>query len=302
MKYFCFILIMLTAISGNMLIAQDFDVKYLMQSESGELSLIFENKKDGNYSGILAAEGITYILQGSIQDGLLSGTVGDELDAIIFEAELNTDGLTLVLVETDEFNQPILETAQILLFQRQSVGDELANQPKTDSKEVMINDTVLSKEQIEELIETYGIEPLPGDYWYDTKSGLYGVVGYPAYGYMYAGHDFGSLRRDVSQGNTNVVVNGRELPQTEWAVWSYILGYWIQAGNYWFDDQGNAGYEGNPLPLVNLFVAAQQNTYQGRGGSGDNFWSTRFSAGNYDSGNQRGYVSVPGHGPIGYGF
>ena len=42
--------------------------------------------------------------------------------------------------------------------------------------------------------------------------------------------------------------------------------------------------------------------YNGQGGSGDNFWSTRFSAGNYDSNNQRGYVSVPGYGPIGYGF
>jgi hypothetical protein len=36
--------------------------------------------------------------------------------------------------------------------------------------------------------------------------------------------------------------------------------------------------------------------------SGDNFWSTPFSAGNHDPGNQRGYVSVPGVGPVGYGL
>ena len=169
-------------------------------------------------------------------------------------------------------------------------------------KQVIINDNVLSKEDIKKMKETYGVEPPPGQYWYDTKSGLYGVVGFAAYGFMYSGHNFGSLARDVSRGDTNVVINGRELPQSEWLIWSYILGYWIQPGSYWLDDQGNAGYEGNTLPVINLYVAAQQNAYLGQGDSGDNFWSSRFSAGNYDSNNQRGYVSVPGYGPIGYGF
>jgi len=41
---------------------------------------------------------------------------------------------------------------------------------------------------------------------------------------------------------------------------------------------------------------------RGGGGGGDNTWSTRFSAGNYDNDNSRGYVSVPGYGPVGYGF
>ncbi len=119
---------------------------------------------------------------------------------------------------------------------------------------------------------------------------------------MYPGHNFGQLNRKASNGGTRVIVNGRELPQTEWAVWSYILGYWIQQGSYWLDNNGNAGYEGNSVAVVNLFMAARQSAYRGRGGSGDNFWSTRFSAGNFDSGNQRGYVSVPGYGPVGYGF
>ena len=41
---------------------------------------------------------------------------------------------------------------------------------------------------------------------------------------------------------------------------------------------------------------------QGPGGGIDNFWSTRHAAGNFDSGNTRGYVNVPGVGPVGYGF
>ena len=298
MKNFYFITVMIAAIQWNMNFAQNFSGKYLMQTENGELSLTIDNKGSGNYMGSLVGNGNTYLLQGNIQNGLLRGKVGDELDAIIFEAGLNNNSLTLVIVETDDFNQPVFSTAQTLIFQRQSMQNDTAK----DNKEVIINDIALSKKQIEELVKIYGIEPLSGNYWYDTKSGLYGVVGYPAFGFMYPAHNFGSLRRDVSKGNTNVVLNGRELPQTEWAIWSYILGYWIQPGSYWFDSNGNAGYEGNPSPVVNLFEGAQQNAYQGQGRSGDNFWSSRFSAGNYDSGNQRGYVSVPGHGPVGYGF
>jgi hypothetical protein len=120
---------------------------------------------------------------------------------------------------------------------------------------------------------------------------------------MLAGHRFGKLDASASNGNSGVFVNGRHLPQSEWLVWSQLLGYVIQPGRYWLDDSGNAGYEGNPTPTENLYLAAQRNAYRtGGSGSGDNFWSSRFGAGNYDSGNQRGYVSVPGHGPVGYGF
>ncbi len=169
-------------------------------------------------------------------------------------------------------------------------------------QQVVINGNVLTGTQISELEKTYGIKAKPGRYWYDTKSGLYGVMGYQAFGFMLPGHVFGKLDPRASNGNTGVVVNGRELPQTEWAVWSQLLGYWIQPGAYWLDQNGNAGYEGSPVIVVNLYVAAQQNAYRGKSGGGDNFWSSRFGAGNYDSGNQRGYVSVPGHGPVGYGF
>jgi hypothetical protein len=107
---------------------------------------------------------------------------------------------------------------------------------------------------------------------------------------------------NASNGNTGVYTNGRHLPYTEWVVWSKLLGYIIQPGRYWLDANGNAGYEGVPIPFENLYLAAKRNAYRGPGGGGDNSWSTRFGAGNYDSGNQRGYVSVPGHGPVGYGF
>ena len=302
MKHSRFMAFAITVMLWNNIVAQDFSGRYLMQTGGSELTLIVENKGGENYGGSLSGNGNSYLLQGIIQNGLLQGTIGDDLYSVTFLAELNNGVLTLVMAETDKANQPVLSTAQTLIFNRESIKDVTAKQYNTAGKEVIVNDIILSKEQIEELARIYGIRPQPGHYWYDTKSGLYGVVGYSAYGFMYPGHQFGSLKRDVSNGSTGVEVNGRELHHSEWTVWSYILGYWIQPGYYWLDDQGNAGYEGNPLPVVNLYLAAQQNAYQGKGGSGDNFWSSRFSAGNYNSGNQQGYVSVPGHGPVGYGF
>jgi hypothetical protein len=193
----------------------------------------------------------------------------------------------------------IFLTAQI---QQVLAFDQTMNENIPTSEKVIINGITLSKSQVAELKNIYGIQPLPGNYWYDKTSGLYGVIGFPAYGLMYAGHDFGILSRKVSNGETGVLVNGRELPQSEWFIWSQLVGSWIHPGAYWLNYNGDAGYVGSPVPTVNLYVKARQNTYSGTGGNGDNFWSSSFSAGNYDSDNQRGYVSVPGHGPVGYGF
>ena len=92
------------------------------------------------------------------------------------------------------------------------------------TEEVIINGITLSAQQIKEMEQAYGAKPLPGNYWYDTNSGLYGVVGYPSYGFMLAGYDLGELQVDALNGDSPVFVNKRQLPQSEWLVWSYLLG------------------------------------------------------------------------------
>ena len=289
-------------ICGNCLFSQDFSGRYALATESGEIILELKQSGKNRYSGELSGNGNVFALSGAAENGRIFGSVGEALDGIRFEGSLQGGEFTLAMSETDDRGQPIPGTVQILTFRQVDSGADKTHDAATDKSAVIINNVVLDKAQQEELTKTYGVTPRAGNYWYDAKSGLYGVAGYPAFGFMYAGHPFGKLDRGASAGNTGVIVNNRELPQAEWAVWSYILGYWIQPGAYWLDANGNAGYVGNSTALVNFYVAAQQNTYRGQGGSGDNFWSSRFSAGNYDRGNQRGYVSVPGHGPVGYGF
>ena len=285
--------------------AQDFSGSFYMPTDVGDAILVFEKENEQVYTGTLSNAGYEVDLEGSVVNGILEGSVDDGSEALIFQAQLQQHTLVLKFTEVDFSGNPVPGATQVLVFeqlQQKGAGEVFADTGNGKSGNIIINEVVLTASQKIELEALYGVAPLPGDYWYDSISGLYGVVGYQAFGFMYPGHEFGPLPRDVSQGNTSVIVNGRELPQLEWLIWSYMLGYPIQVGSYWLDEKGNAGYEGNPQPLVNLYSAAQQNAYSGQGGSGDNFWSTRFSAGNSDSGNQRGYVSVPGHGPIGYGF
>jgi hypothetical protein len=297
----CILLTLLTTV----LMAQDFSGQYSIQTAEGSVTLTLQNNQ-GNYSGNLSGNRMSFQIQGTVLNGMLSGTVGAEDEGLLFQAELDGNELTFVMVEMDFYGNPDYATAQTLTFQNQAaVDDTEKKEEQQENKEkkgdVVINNKALTEEQIAKIEQTYGIKPLPGNYWYDAKSGLYGVVGYQAYGFMLPNHNFGNMDRNASNGNTGVFVNGREIPMSEYTVWSSMVGSWIQPGAYWLDHTGNAGYEGNPIPVINLYQAAQQRAYRG-GGGGDNQWNTRFSAGNYDSGNTRGYVSVPGYGPVGYGF
>jgi hypothetical protein len=296
MKAFVFIFLMLTALSASY--CQDYSGAYTL-TPTGQITLKLVKDPSGTYSGTLSGNNNVFRLTGNVQNGILKGRVGDEATNILFIAGFRDQALIFTMADADASGNLNQTTAQVLTFVRSGVTLSGNSQ---NSNEVIINNTVLTNVQIQEIVKRYGIAPKPGKYWYDSLSGLYGVYGYPSFGFMYPGHNFGTLSKDASAGNTGVLVNGRELPQLEWAVWSYILGSYIQPGSYWLDSQGNVGYTGYNVAVVNLFAAARKNGYTGKGSGGDNFWSSRFSAGNSNADNSQGYVSVPGYGPVGYGF
>ncbi len=279
--------------------AQDYSGTYTLSTGSDQITLILKKNETGIYTGTLSDINSVIKLTGQLQNGLLRGRVGEEGSTVVFAAGIQNQVLTFNMAQVDLYGNINPATSQVLSFARS--GGPAPNKTQNNGA-VIINNTVLSKEQIREMATRYGIEPKAGNYWYDSLSGLFGVTGYPSYGFMYPGHNFGVLNKNASSGNTGVLINGRELPQTEWAVWSKLIGYYIQRGSYWFDSNGNVGYEGNNTPVLNLFVLARQNGYSGKGNGGDNFWSSRYGAGNSNQDNTQGYVSVPGYGPVGYGF
>jgi hypothetical protein len=166
--------------------------------------------------------------------------------------------------------------------------------------EVLINGRALTQQHKDEFVQRYGVAPVPGDYWYDAKSGLWGLAGQAAAGFLLPGHDFGALAANASNGHTNVFLNGREMPQQEVLVFGSLVGP-IAPGRYWLDGRGSYGYEGLEMAVGNLYVMAAA-AGGGGGGGGDNFWSSRFARGNSNADNSQGYVSVPGVGTVSYGM
>lgn len=151
---------------------------------------------------------------------------------------------------------------------------------------VVVNGMPLSDTQIQTLTQLYATPPLPGNYWYDSISGLYGYMGQGAVGVLQPGLNFGPLSRQASGGTTGVLINGRELNVQEYMGLNQLAGGQVAQGSYWLASNGNIGVEGYPQPLGNLYSALQaaqayQANAQGNSGGsgwwgspGDNFWSS----------------------------
>lgn len=176
-----------------------------------------------------------------------------------------------------------------------------AAKPAAVEGDVLINGRALTSQREDEFVQRYGVAPVPGSYWYDAKSGLWGLAGQAAAGFLLPGHDFGALAANASNGHTSIFLNGREMPQQEVLVFGSLVGP-IAPGRYWLDGRGSYGYEGLELPVGNLYVIAAASGGGGGGGGGDNFWSSRFARGNSNADNSQGYVSVPGVGTVTYGM
>jgi hypothetical protein len=81
----------------------------------------------------------------------------------------------------------------------------------------------------------------------------------------------GPLQANASNGNTGIVVNGRELPVPDVLALQQITGA-IAPGRYFITAQGLAGYEGGPAQW-NLAAMAQA------AGTGGGSWQGRISSG-----------------------
>jgi membrane-associated protease RseP (regulator of RpoE activity) len=143
--------------------------------------------------------------------------------------------------------------------------------PQQTSGAVIINGRKLTQKQVQQMTAQYGFPPPAGRYWYDSASGLYGIEGREAIGMIWPGHDYGPLSPNASNGNTNLVVNGRIINSAEYAYLQQVFGV-VYPGRYWLDGKtGNYGVEGNRMPIANVYVIMQQQARR-RGGGGGYRW------------------------------
>lgn len=119
---------------------------------------------------------------------------------------------------------------------------------------VIINNVELSDEEEAQLIGLVG-PVVPGEYWYDSLSGLWGHKGMSYGGQILPGLRLGGeLQADASGGLTQVFINGRAIHPYELQALQASYGY-IQPGRYWLNAQGIGGYEGGPAQF-NLMAGA----------------------------------------------
>src|SRR5215467_7707627 len=79
----------------------------------------------------------------------------------------------------------------------------------------VINGVALTDQQKAQFVQIYGVAPLAGNFWYDSRSGLWGVQGREAFGVIRPGHDYGALSASASAGTTGVSINGRQINMAE---------------------------------------------------------------------------------------
>lgn len=131
----------------------------------------------------------------------------------------------------------------------------LSTEGEAQTRRVVINAVRLPNTQVQDIERQYRISLADGDYWYDRRSGAWGMRGGPTVGFTLPGLGVGGqLRADASAGNTGVFINGRELHQYD-VIALMQLGP-VYQGRYWVDGQGFFGVEGGPA-LGNLWQLAK---------------------------------------------
>jgi hypothetical protein len=109
---------------------------------------------------------------------------------------------------------------------------------------VFLNGVRLEPADLSELQAVLGQAPVPGRYWYDPRSGLWGLEAHGAAGVTRPGLRVPApLPADAARGSSGVFVNDRQLTARELAVIAQLLG-WDEsssgalAGRYVLDEQG----------------------------------------------------------------
>jgi len=110
---------------------------------------------------------------------------------------------------------------------------------------VFVNGIEASADELVPLRTAMTVDPPPGHYWYDRRSGLWGLKYGPAVGFLDANLALGgshAMDEDVSRGKTHVVLNGRRLRDEDLLLLKGI-GFPCAVGRWWMDADGNYGEE-----------------------------------------------------------
>ena len=96
--------------------AQEFSGTFATRNDAGgTVALTLAQDASGQVTGTLSSDGVSYALNGLLDEGSVLGTVTAENMGLYFAAELNAGQLYLTLFEADANNQPNYETGQTIV-------------------------------------------------------------------------------------------------------------------------------------------------------------------------------------------
>ena len=261
-------------------------------------------EENGMYSGTLRVEGEVYQVESWDKGGYLEGQVLGKPIRVTIAQNGPFMELSLVDLKWGALPDPNKGRTYVLEIQGEnsSAAANYVQSGPGGTQEVIFNGMILDRKQLEEFHNQYHYFPLPGDYWYDPISGLYGAVGYDAFGYLKPGHEYGAMVASCSKGDSRFFINGRCLTRREALIWRQLLGRDLRPGRYHFNGDGILGWEGGRDFNFDLFDRPELSSYGVPSGMGQWYWINRFKQGRERDGKQDGYYSIPGYGPKEYGF
>jgi hypothetical protein len=279
-RFFPLAILMISGLNAN---AAEFAGDYHAQTEDGALRLTLSAAAVGRYTGVFSLEGYDMPVTAAIRGDKLQGEISDGDESYAFEATELDGRLNLAFAAGD-----------YLVLERGSPPQATDNSDAANSAGISVNGVPLTTQQQQQLAD-YGLQAQPGNYWYDPASGAWGIWGGPLAGFVQAGIPAPPLPMQASNGNSGVIINGRNIDQLELIYLQALAQGVIYPGNYWLDAAGNAGAVGGPAQ-INFLQAAQAQQHNGaqQQGGGTSSWYGNGSAGwTDDSGGGGVWIANP---------
>ncbi|HEV7915142.1 MAG TPA: hypothetical protein VGP22_15360, partial [Albitalea sp.] len=160
------------------------------------------------------------------------------------------------------------------------------------ARDITVNGVSLDERTIATLESAYRTRLVPGRYWYDRRSGLWGLELGPSQGQIAPGLGLGGplhprASLGARAGITGVYINGREVHPQELVYLQRLYGT-VRPARYWLDARGIGGYEGGPAQFDLRAQAISQQRQPG--------YVRRGPGGNTGSDGQCSYYNDPSSG------
>ncbi|HEX9728778.1 MAG TPA: hypothetical protein VGA37_09770 [Gemmatimonadales bacterium] len=111
------VLLVFALCSPAALSAQGVSGTYVMQGDQGPVTITLRQDAGGKVTGTMSGGGVTYTVEGVMEQGTAVGAVYDQSGGMFFEASVDGGRLMLTLFDAGQDGQPVYDSARQLVFE-----------------------------------------------------------------------------------------------------------------------------------------------------------------------------------------